>query len=232
HDGFTLNDLVSYTEKHNEANRENNRDGMNDNLSWNCGVEGPIDDPAIEALRERQIRNFMTILMVSHGTPMIVMGDEVRRTQYGNNNAYALDNELNWFNWNDVKREEGMLHFFRELMRFHRRHQLFREQRFWTDPGGPEITWHGTKLNQPDWNYHSHSLAFELHFPVNAEHLHVMLNAYWEPLTFEMIPLKNGRQWHRAIDTSLPSPDNIHERGVRLPYHSASTMCSRVRWWY
>jgi glycogen operon protein len=115
HDGFTLNDLVSYNDKHNEANGEDNRDGANDNRSWNCGVEGPSDDPAIEKLRNRQVKNFLTVTLMSLGMPMILMGDEVRRTQRGNNNAYCLDNELNWFDWQLVTRHADVLRFVRLL---------------------------------------------------------------------------------------------------------------------
>ena len=107
HDGFTLNDLVSYNQKHNEANGEDNRDGANDNLSWNCGAEGPTDDPAVEALRNRQVKNFIAVLMLAAGTPMLLMGDEVRRTQRGNNNAYCHDNELNWFDWSAARAARG-----------------------------------------------------------------------------------------------------------------------------
>jgi len=116
HDGFTLNDLVTYNDKHNEANGEGNRDGVNDNLSWNCGVEGPTDDPAIEALRERQIKNFATILMLSRGVPMIVAGDEVRRTQKGNNNAYCQDNEISWFDWRLTEKNRSLLRFWKLLI--------------------------------------------------------------------------------------------------------------------
>ena len=111
HDGFTLNDLVSYNQKHNEANGEDNRDGANDNRSWNCGVEGPTDDPAVEKLRNRQVKNFLTVTMMSLGVPMILMGDEVRRTQRGNNNAYCQDNEISWFDWTLVEKHADVHRF-------------------------------------------------------------------------------------------------------------------------
>src|SRR5262249_11298420 len=116
HDGFTLNDLVSYNEKHNQANGEDNRDGINENLSWNCGCEGATDDPTIEALRERQVKNFATILMLSRGVPMFVAGDEVRRTQKGNNNAYCQDNEISWFDWNLTEKNGSLLRFWKLLI--------------------------------------------------------------------------------------------------------------------
>ena len=121
HDGFTLNDVVSYNPKHNEANGEENRDGGNDNASWNCGVEGPTDDPKIEALRNRQVKNFLALLMLSAGTPMVWMGDEVRRTQAGNNNAYCHDNELTWFDWTLLERHADVHRFFKELAEFRQR---------------------------------------------------------------------------------------------------------------
>ncbi len=216
HDGFTLNDLVSYNEKHNEANNEGNRDGSNENFSWNCGVEGPSTDSAVEALRERQIRNFLTILMVSQGTPMLVMGDEVRRTQFGNNNPYCQDNAISWFNWDLTHQHADLLRFVRELFRFHRQHDVFRARRFWTDPGGPEITWHGVRLGHPDWSQHSHSLAFELHYPAANEHLHVLINAYWEPLAFELLRAPAHKSWLRVVDTALPAPDDICSSGVMI----------------
>ena len=116
HDGFTLNDLVSYNEKHNEANGEDNRDGANDNLSWNCGVEGPTDDPAVEALRNRQVKNFFTLLLTAVGAPLILMGDEVRRTQQGNNNAYCQDNELSWFDWTLLDKHGDVQRFVKQLI--------------------------------------------------------------------------------------------------------------------
>ncbi len=208
HDGFTLNDLVTYDAKHNAANGENNRDGSNDNFSWNCGVEGPTGDPAIESLRRRQIKNFLTLLFFSEGRPMLQMGDEVRRTQQGNNNAYCQDNPLSWFDWDDVTRHGDTLRFTRELIAFHQQSALFRSRDFWGQPGAPQVTWHGVKLNQPEWDGASHSLAMEL-AAADGDHVFVMLNAYWEPLDFELPPLANSGRWARMIDTSLPSPQDF-----------------------
>jgi len=215
HDGFTVNDLVSYNQKHNEANGEDNRDGVDDNRSWNCGVEGPSNAPAVEALRNRQVKNFFTVTMLSLGLPMILMGDEVRRTQHGNNNAYCQDNETSWFDWSLLREHAGM-HRFVSLLNA-------RRLSYSADPDEPHVslnqllssasrTWHGVKLGQPDWSAGSHSLAFTAQFPNGGLLFHVILNAYWEPLEFELPPpSEDGETWRRWIDTSLASPDDIVE---------------------
>jgi isoamylase len=214
HDGFTLNDLVSYNHKHNEANGENNRDGSDDNLSWNCGVEGPTDDATLDALRNRQVKNFFTLMLLAAGTPMILMGDEVRRTQRGNNNAYCQDSDLSWFNWSLLDRHGDIHRFVKALNEFRQRrdvvgktsnlslNELLRRAR---------IEWHGVTLNRPDWSDPSHSLAFTVRSLRGRFLLHAMLNSYWEPLTFELPPLPpDGQQgWRRCIDTALNSPDDI-----------------------
>lgn len=215
HDGFTLNDLVSYDHKHNEANLEDSRDGANDNFSWNCGQEGLTHDPAIEALRLRQIKNLLTILFVSQGTPMLLMGDEVRRSQKGNNNAYCQDNELSWFDWSCLEKNSDLLRFVKGLIHFTQSLTIFQQEKLlevtyssWT----PHIVWHGVQLGQPDWGVNSHSLAFTLRCPLHRERLHVMLNAYWELLTFEIPPLGSGECWHRIVDTALPTPEDFCDR--------------------
>ncbi|MBS0017339.1 MAG: glycogen debranching protein GlgX [Arthrospira sp. SH-MAG29] len=212
HDGFTLNDLVSYNQKHNQANGENNRDGHNDNRSWNCGVEGLTDDTYIEALRNQQIKNLWTILLVSQGTTMLLMGDEVRRTQNGNNNAYCQDNELGWFNWSDVGKHPELLRFVKNLIRFTQRLHIFRiESILVMDPNSklPNITWHGVRLNKPDWADYSRSIAFSLRHPEKQEYLHIMLNSYWEPLLFEIPILPKGQRWYRIVDTALAVPNDF-----------------------
>ncbi|MEO1520014.1 MAG: glycogen debranching protein GlgX [Cyanobacteria bacterium J06633_2] len=214
HDGFTLNDLVSYNEKHNLANLENNRDGADHNFSWNCGVEGEIDHPEIEAFRLRQMKNFLTVMFISQGTPMLLMGDEVRRTQLGNNNAYCQDNNLSWFDWEALDTHQNLLRFVRQMIAFTQSLSLFRQERILQvnyDPYRPHIIWHGVHLGQPDWDYHSHSLAFTLCHPQANERLHIMLNAYWEPLKFELPPLHNQKRWYQIVDTSKPSPDDIFD---------------------
>ena len=212
HDGFTLNDLVSYDRKHNEANGEGNTDGANDNLSWNCGAEGPTDDPAIEALRHRQVKNFFALELLSVGTPMLLMGDEVRRTQRGNNNAYCQDNEISWFDWTLVERHADLHGFVRALNQFRQRRDLIAE-------GDAislnellrraELVWHGVELNRPDWGEQSHALAFTLHSLHRRHLIHVMMNAYWEPLSFELPVVGSHARWHRCLDTALASPDDI-----------------------
>ncbi len=216
HDGFTLNDLVSYNGKHNDTNGENNTDGESNNNSWNCGWEGESTDPNVEHLRERQIRNFLTILLVSQGTPMIVMGDEVRRTQYGNNNAYGQDNELSWFNWDHVERYADLHRFTRGLIHFIQEHRIFHKEKFWSsleENHGMEITWHGTQIGQPDWSATSRTLAFTLGHMQGGDYLHVMLNSYWDSLPFELPPLNPGERWSRIVDTALDSPNDYCDKG-------------------
>src|SRR5213593_1623517 len=212
HDGFTLNDLVSYDRKHNEANGEQNRDGADDNRSWNCGVEGPTSDPAVEKLRNRQVKNFLTATMLSIGLPMIVMGDEVRRTQGGNNNAYCLDDDTTWLDWTLVDRHDDVRRFVCLLIR----HRLQR------DTSQPEwamtlnellcrgtVTWHGVRLDQPDWGSASHTLAATVRSPSGRQLFHVVLNAWSEPLTFALPSVEGG--WRRWIDTSREPPCDICE---------------------
>jgi glycogen operon protein len=214
HDGFTLNDLVSYNEKHNEANGENNRDGADDNRSWNCGAEGPTDDPEVEKLRNRQVKNFLTVTVLSLGVPMILMGDEVRHTQAGNNNAYCQDNEISWFDWTLVEKHADVHRFVtllnaRRLLRDqeheHRRlslNQILRQAK---------IAWHGVNVNQPDWSASSRSVAFTAEIDKEKLIIHLMLNAYWEALDFELPPVGNGNPWRRWIDTALDWPQDIVE---------------------
>ncbi len=215
HDGFTLNDLVSYNEKQNETNGEESRDGENDNRSWNCGVEGPTDDAAIEKLRNRQVKNLLTTTIFSLGMPMILMGDEVRRTQHGNNNAYCHDNEVGWFDWDLVSKHVDVHRFVRLLIA----RRLLRD----SGPERDRVTlldlisvaskgWHGTKLNEPDWSDHSHSVAFSAELEKEKRLVHFIFNAYWEPLQFQLPTVGNGENaWRRWVDTSLESPQEIVE---------------------
>jgi isoamylase len=214
HDGFTLNDLVSYNDKHNEANGEDNRDGANDNRSWNCGVEGPTDAPEIERLRSRQIRNLLTVTLLALGVPMILMGDEVRRSQRGNNNAYCQDNEISWFDWTLVEKHADLHRFVsllnaRRLLRDveHERKRLTLDQLI----AQASKAWHGVKVGQPDWGENSHSLAFEAELRQEGLRVCLILNAYREPLEFELPPVGDdgAGAWRRWIDTSLASPQDI-----------------------
>jgi glycogen operon protein len=214
HDGFTLNDLVSYNRKHNEANAEGNRDGGDDNGSWNCGTEGVTTDPEIERLRTRQVKNFLTATLLSLGVPMFLMGDEVRRTQLGNNNAYCQDNESNWFDWSLLAKHADVHRFVKLLIA----RRLLRDP----DPERQRMTliqfiregingWHGVKLNQPDWSDHSHSVALSSELPREGLLVHFIFNAYWEPLDFTLprIGTEKGRSWRRWIDTFREAPDDI-----------------------
>jgi len=215
HDGFTLNDLVSYNQKHNEANRENNRDGCNDNCSYNFGVEGPTDDEAIEAMRNRQVKNFLALTLLSIGTPMILMGDEVRRTQNGNNNAYCQNNELSWFDWSLVDKHAGLLRFTKRLIAMRLQRDMSQAQFEMTLNqllDRSTIHWHGVKMNAPDWSPNSHSIAITVESLGGKITMHFMLNAHKEALEFELPEPPPGVQWKRWIDTSLASPDDICDR--------------------
>ena len=214
HDGFTLADLVSYDTKHNEANGEGGRDGNDQNLSWNSGVEGPTDDPAIVALRHRQAKNLLALTMLSVGVPMLTMGDEVLRSQAGNNNAYCQDNELSWFDWTAPEREAGMHRFTHRLIAGRRRAQELLDLPIDVTLGEllstARIEWHGVRLGEPDRSEDSRSLAVAIRGRAAA--LYIIANAYWEPLEFELPPVDDGSTpWRRILDTTLPSPDDIVE---------------------
>jgi isoamylase len=213
HDGFTLNDLLSYNVKHNEVNGENNCDGMDANLSWNCGFEGPSDDPAIESLRNRMVKNFLALTLLSVGTPMLLMGDEVRRTQRGNNNAYCQDNEISWFDWSLLEKHREIYWFVKVLIEIRHRE---------TERTLPNLTLnqllararlecHGVKLHRPDWSNQSHSLAISASAVSADLDLYLILNAYWEPLRFELpaFPEAGLGTWRRWLDTFLEAPDDI-----------------------
>jgi isoamylase len=218
HDGFTLNDLVSYNQKHNLANGEGNRDGHNDNRSWNCGEEGPTDNPEINALRLRQIKNCFAILLLAQGTPMILMGDEVRRSQGGNNNAYCQDNPTSWFDWTQVEKEADLLRFVKEMIRINMSSPYFQESHF-LNSHHTSVRWHGTMPGEPDWGEDSRSLAFSLHNPDYEEEIYVVLNAYWEPLDFELPPPSSpqSKGWYRLVDTALQSPEDINSIPPKRP---------------
>jgi len=239
HDGFTLNDLVSYNVKHNEANGEQNRDGAESNVSWNCGFEGPTDDPAIEELRNRQVKNFLAITLLALGTPMILMGDEARRSQQGNNNAYGQDNEISWFDWGLLARHADIHRFTRRLI----------AARMHGDTAAEDLTlnqlldrsrleWHGVRLHAPDLSQFSHSIALTAWSVTRRFVFHYMINAYWKPLTFCLPSPKKmpGGSWHRWIDTSRTSPNDIAPwdampaitaRNYRLPGRSIVVLIAK-----
>jgi isoamylase len=225
HDGFTLADLVSYDGKHNEANGQNNRDGNDNNLSWNCGVEGDTTDARILGLRRQQAKNFMALLMLSRGVPMVRGGDEVLQSQRGNNNVYCQDNELSWFDWGRVSSQAEMLRFTREMIAFRQRHPSLTANRFYTGktiPGRdiPDIAWHGTRLQQPPWgDAGARVLAFTIAgIEPNEVDIHVVLNMSEQAVDAEL-PSIPGRFWHLAVNTSGRSPDDIIEpsRQARVP---------------
>jgi glycogen operon protein len=223
HDGFTLYDLVSYNEKHNEANGDENRDGSNDNLSWNCGEEGETNNRNIMSLRHRQAKNYLTILLVSQGVPMLLYGDEVLRTQHGNNNAYCQDNELSWFDWNLVRANDGMLRFVKEMIALRRRHPCLMRTRFLKGTAlkgsaFPDITWHGVDLREPPWgDSNAQVLSFTLRaVGTNEEDIHVVLNMSENDLDMPL-PDPQGKSWNCSVDTAKSSPDDIIEQRRQQP---------------
>ncbi|MBU8871735.1 MAG: glycogen debranching protein GlgX [Gemmatimonadales bacterium] len=213
HDGFSLMDLVSYNQKHNLANGEDNRDGSDNNQSWNCGVEGPTNDPEILRLRQQQSRNFLCLLMLSHGTPMLTMGDEVLQSHQGNNNPWCQDNELAWLDWDLVESESGFLRFTRELINLAKGLGVLQNDQFWsaTCPKRKgEISWHGVKPGLPDWSAGSKHLAFSIEQPKPSGTLYVLLNAEDHEKEFTLPKLPDGRRWLHVINTaSLPNEDII-----------------------
>jgi glycogen operon protein len=241
HDGFTLNDLVSYERKHNEANGEDNHDGSDHNLSCNFGVEGPTDDPEVDSLRNRQVKNFLALNLLALGAPMILMGDEVRRTQKGNNNAYCQDNEISWFDWELPTRHADIYRFVSILIHARLARDTTNEPFLTLNQllAGARFEWHGVRLGHPDWGSDSHSIAITAWSLSGRVVFHLMVNAWREPLWFELPPahaLPGGR-WHRWLDTSLVSPADIVpldevpavESGTyQLPPHALAVVIARV----
>ena len=239
HDGFTLYDLVSYNEKHNWDNGEENRDGTNDNASWNCGAEGSTDDPEIIALRMRQMKNMLTVLLTSRGIPMLLSGDEFANTQYGNNNAYCQDNEISWLDWNQLERYRDLYDYVRRLIAFRKAHPVLRADSYdfsHNGTGYPELSFHGTQA----WNLDEHSpgLSFaymyaEDHVRYCTEHdafIYVAVNAYWETQHYGLPILPEGFQWGLAFESHDVSTDLNDERpledqsGIVLGPRSAAVL--------
>ena len=237
HDGYTLRDLYTFNEKHNLANGEGNRDGANDNYSWNCGAEGETDDSAINELRFRLQRNALSLLFLSQGVPMLSMGDELGRTQHGNNNAYCHDEEWNWLDWSgiagtatpsatvqDTTRATALKRFVSLLTEFRRRHSMLHRNEFFTGVdslqcGYPDISWHGIKPWEPDWGPSSRSLAFMIagdsrySSGPESDFIYATFNMWHEPLTFGLPKLPDGMRWRRVMDTGRASPDDFLEPG-------------------
>jgi len=211
HDGFTLNDLVSYDRKHNEANGEGNRDGCSENYSWNCGAEGPTDDPAVELLRNRQVKNFLALELIAVGTPMLLMGDEVRRSQLGNNNGYCADDASNWFDWRLLERHADVLRFARRLIAARVGTRVEDDVSLNEYLKSARIAWHGVRVGQPDWGPDSHALAATIWTRAGREVIHFIFNAWQEALDFELPepPPEIRGGWRRWLDTSLASPDDV-----------------------
>jgi isoamylase len=223
HDGFTLNDIVNYNDKHNEANGEDNKDGTSDNRSWNCGVEGPTDDPEINDLRERQIRNMLATLLLSQGTPMLLAGDEFGRTQQGNNNAYCQDNEISWVNWHIEEKGHALIEFVKKLIGLrHRfpilRRNLFLDGKFSEDLGIKDVTWinvNGKEMEGDSWN-DAELRCFGMLLDGRAQPtgirqlgheatLLIVLNHHHEPAHFTLPECFGGSEWCVLVDTNDPA---------------------------
>ncbi|MGC0330305.1 pullulanase/glycogen debranching enzyme [Streptomyces sp. SAI-170] len=245
HDGFTLYDLVSYNDKHNEANGEGNGDGANDNNSWNCGEEGPTASEHVRALRMKQMKNLMAILLTSQGVPMFVAGDEVGRTQLGNNNTYCQDNELSWFDWGLVDSNAELLEFTKSLIAFRHAHPVLRNSMHpigadQVGSGYPDISWHGVRAWAPDWSSHCRVLALmrcgkhAKGGTVADDHVYIAINSHWEGHDLELPRLPEGLKWRLFADTSaagahplgqeppLEQPDSYH-----LGAHSVVVLVGR-----
>jgi glycogen operon protein len=225
HDGFTLADLYLYNNKHNSDNGEDNRDGTNENYSWNCGVEGETSDETILSLRHRLIKNAIAVLMVSRGIPMILMGDEVGRTQYGNNNAYCQDNEINWFDWSLLEINSDIFEFFKYCLEFRHVHPVLRSKSHFTHhdlvgSGYPDISWHGLRAWYPDWSEDRLTLAFMLcgeHAMSGAysdDYIYVGMNSHWETHDFELPQLPEAMLWRIFVNTSAYSAQPIRKPGA------------------
>lgn len=225
HDGFTLADLVSHNDKHNQANDEDNRDGTNDNYSWNCGAEGWTENVGIDILRQRQMRNAIAILFISQGIPMLLMGDEIGRTKNGNNNTYCHDNELNWLNWDLLQQNSALFRFVKYCIAFRKTHPVLRnrhhfQNRDYVGSGYADITWHGTQPWQANWSNHNRTLALmlcgqhALQGTVEDDYIYVAINMHWESHWFGLPDLPQGRQWHVFANTGCQSPNDCYEPGT------------------
>jgi glycogen operon protein len=221
HDGFTLWDLVSYNGKHNNANGEDNRDGSNDNDSWNCGWEGPADDPGVNALRRRQVKNAVAMLFVSQGVPMLLMGDECGRSQGGNNNSYCHDDEVSWLDWSLRQHNAELFTFVQRCVAFRRAHPVMRKRSAVQQIVGESaaVTWHGVRAWQADWADWSRVLAFMLSGgpyrdgSMTTPFLYVALNMHWESHAFELPALPDGLRWHVFANTGAAPPEDAWPPG-------------------
>lgn len=217
HDGFTMYDLVSYNQKNNIMNGENNRDGENHNNSWNHGIEGETSDKKIVKLRKKQIKNMVNLLMLSQGVPMFLMGDEVCRTQHGNNNAYCQDNRISWFDWDRKGQFEDIERYFSKMIEFRKKHTILRNEDFFDYYKG-NIKWHGTTPENPDWSYYCNIIAFEIDgssMDKSEPSIYAAFNSYHEPIKFEL-PKHKGKKWYRVADTAIEFPNDFTETEVEV----------------
>jgi glycogen operon protein len=241
HDGFTLRDMVTYNSKHNEENGEENRDGGDNNNSYNYGCEGPTIDPILEGIRERQLKNFFATLLISLGTPMILGGDEIGRTQSGNNNAYCQDNEISWYDWSLQKKNPGLFRFAKEMIAFRLRHPGFMRPEFYTGHEGtynatPDINWYNEKGISPDWDKLGYSLALQVNGrqadvsrDKDSNDFFIIFNAGLDPVVYAIPPAAGHKQWYRAVDTSLSSPEDILSAGTEEPLALANKYKVKAR---
>ncbi len=227
HDGFTLNDLVTYNSKHNEANLENNNDGSNDNNSWNCGAEGETEDAGIVSLRKQLIKNYICCLLFSSGVPMILGGDEFMRTQQGNNNAYCQDNEISWFDWDKVNKNSDIFEFFKKTIAFTKRYTILQRRKFFmgndlNDNHIPDITWFGKYGDKPAWDDTDlRTLCYRLDggkviSKLGNYQLFIILNADYTVQDVKIPKLEEGKMWYRVIDTSLGSGEDFLDTGKEM----------------
>jgi isoamylase len=224
HDGFPLNDLVSYNHKHNEANAENNEDGANDNYSYNYGVEGPADDPAIEQIRIRQIKNMLATLLISRGVPMLFGGDEFRRTQKGNNNAYCQDNNISWYDWHLLKKNQEVYRFTREMITFRKQHRVLTKEKFYTQE---DILWFNYDGGNPNWSYSIRSFGCMIFADDRKEkNICLLFNSDLIEKHFTIPTDPHGGVWHVVVDTSKEAPDDIHEAVKEVAVTQNSYMLS------
>jgi glycogen operon protein len=229
HDGFTLKDLVTYSCKHNEENGEENRDGSDNNNSANCGFEGPSENPLIEKTRIRQLKNFFATLLISQGTPMLLGGDEIGRTQKGNNNAYCQDNDISWYDWSLLEKNKELFRFVKEMIAFRLRHPAFLRPEFYSGRDGnynaiPDIAWYGENGENPNWEESARCLALridgsraEILSDKDDNDFFIMFNSGTTPVDFKVCDSPEGKTWHLAMDTNVPSPDDIPGPGNERP---------------
>lgn len=208
HDGFSLRDLVSYNERHNLANGENNNDGTSSNDSWNCGVEGPSNSPAVIKLREQQMRNYYFTLLVSKGIPLLFMGDEYGHTKNGNNNTWCHDNQLNWFLWDQLEKNKALFRFCSGMIHFRKKTPLLKQNKFLTPR---DAEWHGRLPFRPEWDSHNHLVAFTLLDHENGQDVYIAFNAQNAIETIQLPPVKEGWCWHWVVNTGNEPPEDFFD---------------------